>query len=159
MCVRLYFNGNGLAQSTHISIFLILMRGDYDGVLEWPFNFQVIFALYDCINKKNHIIESFQSDTTSIRCQRPQDEMNIGTGIPKFIPHSVIQQDNNSYMCDGSIYIKVMIRKDPIPTRILPNVMSIDPGLPVHMQEEIIEKEILKNKMQAFKLSLTLKSR
>jgi hypothetical protein len=55
MCVRLYLNGNGIGQSTPISIFLILMRGNYDAILEWPFNFQVIFCLYDLINQKDHI--------------------------------------------------------------------------------------------------------
>jgi hypothetical protein len=157
MCVRLYFNGNGIAQSTHVSIFLILLRGDYDAILKWPFNFQVIFCLYDVINQKNHIIESFQSNTKLISFLRPRGEMNIGSGIPKFIPRSAIQQNNNLYVCDDSIYIKVMVRKNVIPPSILPDVMCIDPALPVYMQEEIIQNKINKNKMQPFKLTLTLR--
>jgi hypothetical protein len=158
MCVRLYFNGNGMGQSTHISIFLILMCGNYDAILEWPFNFQVIFCLYDLINQKNHIIESFQTDTKSIHFQQPQGEINIGIGISKFILRSIIQQNNNPYVCDDSIYIKVMIRKDVIPTSILPDVMCIDPALPVYIQEVIIQNKIKKNGMQPLKLILTLKS-
>ncbi len=158
MCVRLYLNGNGIGQSTHVSIFLIVMRGEYDAIQEWPFNFQIIFCLYDLMDKKSHIIKSFQSDTKSICFQRPQGEMNIASGIPKFFPVSKLQQDNNPYVCDGSIYIQVMIRTHPIPKSILSNVMCIDPALPVYMQEEIIQKEIEKNKMQEFKLILTLKS-
>jgi len=158
MCVRLYFNGNGIGQSTHVSVFLIVMRGEYDAIQEWPFDFQVIFCLYDLMNKKRHIIKSFQSNTKSICFQRPQGEMNIASGIPKFILLSKIQENNNPYVCDDSIYIQVMIRKNPIPIPILSNVMHIDPALPVYIQEEIIQKEIAKNKMQAFKLILTLKS-
>ncbi|CAF0843364.1 unnamed protein product [Rotaria sp. Silwood1] len=157
MCVRLYVNGNGVGQSTHISIFIVLMRGNSDAILVWPFNFQVIFCLYNLIDQSNHIIESFQSDTESKCFQRPKAEMNIGCGISKFIPISIIQQDNNSYICDDSIYIKVMVRKYPIPTYILPYIMNIDPALPTHIQE-IIENKIQKNKIQPLKLTLTLKS-
>jgi hypothetical protein len=158
MCVRLYLNGNGIGQSTHISIFLILMRGDYDAILKWPFDFQIIFGLYDLTNQTNHIIESFQSDGGSICFQRPLGEMNIATGLDKFIPRSKIQQDHSPYIFEDSIYIKVMIRKNPIPKSILAKVMNIDPGLPMHIQEEIIEKEIERNKTLSFKLNLTLKT-
>ncbi|CAF2753250.1 unnamed protein product [Rotaria sp. Silwood2] len=158
MCVRLYVNGNGIGQSTHVSIFIVLMRGNYDAILDWPFDFQVIFCLYDLTNQNNHIIESFQSDTKSISFQKPQTEMNNGCGISKFIPISVIQQDNNSYICDNLTYIKVIIRKNPIPTCILPYVMNIDPALPMHIQEEMIETAIQKHKLRPLKLTLTLKS-
>ncbi|CAF0757160.1 unnamed protein product [Rotaria sordida] len=158
MCIRLYINGNGIGQSTHVSIFIVLMRGNHDAILDWPFNYQVIFCLYDLINRNNHIIESFQSNIKSICFQRPQSEMNIGYGISKFIPRSIIQQDNNCYICDDSIYIKVMIRKNPIPTFIVPYIMNINPALPTHIQEDIIEKEIQKTKIQPLKLILKLKS-
>jgi hypothetical protein len=157
MCVRLYLNGNGAGQSTHISIYLILMRGNYDAILNWPFNHQIIFGLYDLTNQKNHIIEAFQSDINSICFQQPQDEMNMASGIPKFIPRSRIQQDHSPYICEDSMYIKVMVRKNPIPTSILAKMMNISPALPVHAQEEIIENEIQRNKMSSLKLNLTLK--
>jgi hypothetical protein len=155
MCIRLYLNGHD--QSTHISIFLILMPGDFDALLDWPFNFQVIFCLYDVIKQENHILESFQSNTKSKSFQRPQSELNIGSGISKFIPKSIIQQDNSPYVCDDSIYIKVMITKDCIPSLILPTIMNINPAWPMYIQQEIIQKEIEKHKMQRFKLNLTLK--
>jgi hypothetical protein len=158
MCVRLYFNGDGVGQSTHLSIFLVLMRGNYDAVLKWPFNFQVIFGLYDLKNQKDHIVQSFQSDIKLKSFQQPQTEMNVGTGISKFVPLSKILHDNSSYVDDNTIYIKVMIRKDPIPSHVLSLVMNIDPALPVHIQEEKIQEEIRRNKIPPYKFVLTLKS-
>ena len=140
MCVRLHFNGNDIGQSTHISVSLVLMRGDYDAILNWPFDFQVIFCLYDLSHQKNHIVESFQSDTKSTSSQRPQTELNIGEGISRFIPLSTIQQNNNPFVCDDSIYMKVMVRKNPLPTSILPDIMNINPALPMYIQEDLIEK-------------------
>ena len=156
MCVRLYLNGND--QSTHVSLFLVLMQGDYDAMLNWPFDFQVIFCLYDLTDQKNHIIQSFQSDTKLKGFQRPQTEMNIGIGTSKFIPRSVLTQDNSSYVFNDTTYIKVMVVKDPIPAHILPYIMNICPALPVHLQEEKIQEEIQKHKIPPYKLVLTLKS-
>jgi hypothetical protein len=157
MCVRLCLNGADSSQSTYLSIFLVLMRGEFDALLPWPFSFQVIVCLYDLINPENHITKSFSTDTKSKSFQRPEVEMNIGSGISHFIPKSIIQQENSSHVSDGSIYIKVMVRKDPIPTFILPYVLNIDHALPVYMQEEKIQEAIAKYQLQSLKLTLTLK--
>ena len=154
MCVRVYLNGNG--QSTHVSIFLVLMRGDYDAMLSWPFDFQVIFCLYDLTEQKNHIIQSFQSDTKLKGFQRPKTEMNIGIGTPKFVPRSVLTQNKSSYVCNDTVYIKVMVVKDPISAHILPSIMNICPALPIHVEEEKIQEEIQRNKLPPYKLILTL---
>lgn len=153
MCVRVYLNGNGTGQSTHISIFFILMRAEYDALLTWPCNLQIIFCLYDLMNKKDHIIQSFQSNTKPNHFQRPEQEMNSSIGFSKFISRSKIQQNNGPYVCDDSIFIKVMVRKDIIPLSILSNIIDIDPALPIYMQEKLIEK----NQMPSFKLVLSLK--
>ncbi|CAF3654742.1 unnamed protein product [Rotaria socialis] len=158
LCVRLHFNGNGIGQSTYSSIFIVLMRGDYDAILDWPFNYQVIFCLYNLINQDNHIIESFQSDINLKAFQKPQSDMNVGCGISKFIPRALLEQENSSFIHDDSIYIKVMIRSHPIANFILPYVMKIDLAWPIHIQEEIIQELIQKYPMQSFKLSLTFKS-
>ena len=31
-------NGDGSGKNTHLSVFVILMKGEYDGMLLWPFN-------------------------------------------------------------------------------------------------------------------------
>ena len=157
MCLRLYLNGNGIGRTIHISIFLVLMRGDYDAILDWSFDFQVIFCLHDLRNQTNHLFEAFQTDTKSSSFQRPQAEMNVGYGIPKFIPLSVIQQDNSPYVSDDSMFIRVMIRKNPIPKFLLSDVVNIDPGLPISLQDQKIEEIQSENNPITFKLVLNLK--
>ena len=41
MCLRVYLNGDGSGNDTHISIFFVLMRGDFDALLQWPFEQKV----------------------------------------------------------------------------------------------------------------------
>ena len=45
MCLRLYLNGDGQGKGTHISIFLVIMKSDYDDLLIWPFKQKVSYTL------------------------------------------------------------------------------------------------------------------
>ena len=37
MCACIYLNGDGMGRGTHISVFFVVMRGQYDVILRWPF--------------------------------------------------------------------------------------------------------------------------
>uniref|UniRef100_A0A8C3P5R6 TRAF1-6 MATH domain-containing protein n=1 Tax=Chrysemys picta bellii TaxID=8478 RepID=A0A8C3P5R6_CHRPI len=41
LCLKIYLNGDGTGAGTHISLFLVLMRGEYDFWLNWPFHLKV----------------------------------------------------------------------------------------------------------------------
>ena len=47
MRIRAYLNGDGNARSTHMSLFFVLMRGEHDAILKFPFTYKVTFCLYD----------------------------------------------------------------------------------------------------------------
>ena len=47
MCARIYLNGDGMGKGTHISLFFVIMRGEYDALLRWPFRQKVTFMLLD----------------------------------------------------------------------------------------------------------------
>ena len=74
--IRLYLNGDGNARQTHMSLFLVLMRGRNDLILKFPFSYKVIFCLYDQSSAQRHIIDSFRPDTKSNSFQRARSEMN-----------------------------------------------------------------------------------
>ena len=50
MCLRVYLNGNGEGKRTHIFVFFVVMRGEFDALLEWPFEHQVTFTLIGRFN-------------------------------------------------------------------------------------------------------------
>ncbi len=44
MCVQVYLNGDGVGRGTHLSVFFVLMHGEYH-TLQSPFRQQVTIAL------------------------------------------------------------------------------------------------------------------
>jgi hypothetical protein len=141
MRVRLYLNGDGNARRTHMSLFFVLMRGEYDALLTFPFNYKVTFCLYDQTPQLRHIIDSFRPDINSNSFQRPRSEMNIASGIPKFFPLPMIRQEGSPYVRDDVMFIKVMVDFGDMPKTLLPYALSLNPGLPMHTQQEMIRQE------------------
>lgn len=41
MCLRIYLNGDGTGRGSHLSLFFVVMRGQSDALLKWPFNQKV----------------------------------------------------------------------------------------------------------------------
>lgn len=37
----MYLNGDGTGKGTHLSLFFVVMKGDYDALLPWPFRHKV----------------------------------------------------------------------------------------------------------------------
>ena len=64
MCGRLYLNGDGMGRGTHISLFFVLMKGNCDALLSWPFRRKVTLMLLDQ-NNQEHVIDAFRPDPNS----------------------------------------------------------------------------------------------
>ena len=144
MRARLYLNGDGNARRTHLSLFFVLMRGRNDPILKFPFNYKVTFCLFDQTPQLRHVIDSFRPDIKSNSFQRPQSEMNIASGIPKFFPLAMIEQRDNPYVRDDTMFIKIMVDFGDIPKTLLPYAMSLNPGLPSVVQQGIIREEAVR---------------
>ncbi|CAF3104715.1 unnamed protein product [Rotaria socialis] len=142
MRARIYLNGDGNARRTHISMFFVLMRSLDDQILKFPFNYKVTFCLYDQTPAQRHIIDSFRPDIKSSSFQRPRTDMNIASGIPKFFPLEMIQQEGNPYVRDDTMFIKILVDFGDTPKILLPYVLSLNPGLPTHVQQAKINSEL-----------------
>ena len=146
MRARLYLHGDGIARRTHMSLFFLLMKGEFDGLLSWPFGYKVTFCLIDQTENKQHIIDSFRPDVKSNSFQRPKTDMNIASGIPRFFPLPMIQQDENAYVREDTLFLRIIVDLDETPKTILPFMLSLNPGLPAHVQQFLINQEKLKRK-------------
>ncbi|CAF1316208.1 unnamed protein product [Rotaria magnacalcarata] len=152
LCVRLYLNGDGSARGTHVSIFLVILRGPYDAILQWPFSYRVSFCLYDQLTimesgelkQAKHIIESFRPDTKSLSFQRPPLSMNIASGIPKFISLDEfnLPAPMNRYVINDTIFIKVLIDFIGIPRSMSAFIFSLNCALPKEIQQKLVDEEI-----------------
>ena len=45
MCIRAYLNGDGMGYKTHLSLFFVLMKGEFDALLKWPFEHKISMIL------------------------------------------------------------------------------------------------------------------
>ena len=106
MCARIYLNGDGIGRGTHISVFFVVMRGEYDALLRWPFRQKVTFMLLDQ-NNVEHVIDSFRPDPNSSSFQRPRRETNIASGCPTFCPLSEL--NDHAYVRDDTMFLKVIV--------------------------------------------------
>ena len=106
MCARLYLNGDGMGQGTHISVFFVVMRGQYDALLRWPFRQKVTFMLLDQDNVE-HVIDAFRPDPNSSSFQRPRRETNIASGCPMFC--SLAELNNHAYVRDDTMFLKIIV--------------------------------------------------
>ena len=106
MCIRVHLNGDGDAKTTHLSIFFILMKDEYDPLLQWPFDHKVSLVVVDQDQKK-HLVQTFKPNLQSSSFQRPKSDMNVASGCPKFAQLSVL--DDPSYVKDDVMYIKAIV--------------------------------------------------
>lgn len=93
ICVRAYLNGDGIGYNTHLSLFFVLMKGEFDPLLKWPFDHKVSLILVDQ-NHRKHIVQTFRPTTESSSFQRPISDMNVASGCPQFAKLTVLEDDN-----------------------------------------------------------------
>ncbi|NXY00102.1 TRAF1 factor, partial [Centropus bengalensis] len=108
VCLRVYLNGDGTGKGTHVSLFFVVMKGDYDALLPWPFRHKVTFMLLDQ-NNREHVIDAFRPDLTSVSFQRPVNDMNVASGCPMFLPLSKLQSPRYAYVKEDTLFLKCII--------------------------------------------------
>ncbi|TFJ96209.1 glucose-1-phosphate thymidylyltransferase [Platysternon megacephalum] len=108
LCLKVYLNGDGTGAGTHISLFLVLMRGEYDFWLKWPFHLKVTFTLLDQVGE-HHVSSSFRPSAASSSFQRPVSKCNIASGIPEFFPLCQLHAPGATYIHEDTLAFEAVI--------------------------------------------------
>ena len=106
ICIGAYLNGDGSGHNTHLSVFFVLMKGDYDALLKWPFDYQVTFVLVDQTHLR-HIWYKFLPDRDNPSFHQPHSDTNVPYHRPEFAEISVL--DDPRYVKDNVMYIKCIV--------------------------------------------------
>ena len=106
MCLRLYILGDGIGKGTHMSLFFVVMKGEFDAILQWPFTHKVTFKLINQCGARD-IVDIFQPDPLSSSFQKPKSDMNVASGCPRFVPINELMQ--GGFILDDTIFIKVEV--------------------------------------------------
>ena len=106
MCLRLYIMGDGIGKGTHLSLFFVVMCGEFDNILQWPFAHKVTFKLINQAGGRD-IVDTFQPDPMSASFRKPKSDMNIASGCPMFVTHTGLE--GGGFVVDDTIFIKCTI--------------------------------------------------
>ena len=108
-CTRLYLQGDGMGRSTHVSLFFVVMKSEYDQLLNWPMQKRITFELINHVNQAESVIESFVSNPRSSSFQRPTNNMNVASGCPMFI--SIERFLTGGFLVVNCTYIKTTVHE------------------------------------------------
>ena len=106
MCLRLYIMGDGIGKGTHLSLFFVVMHGEFDNILQWPFTHKVTFKLINQAGGED-IVDAFQPDPMSNSFRKPISDMNISSGCPRFVSHTELEQ--SGLIVEDTIFIKCIV--------------------------------------------------
>ena len=102
-------NGFDSGENTHLSGYLVIMKGEYDATLTWPFDKKYTFTLIDQQENEHdreNIVKSIPAlDLKHSSFARPVKEQNIGWGFPEFASHEKLQK--RRYIVDDTIFVQV----------------------------------------------------
>lgn len=103
-------NGDGSGKNTHLSAFVIVVKGEYDAVLPWPFHQKVSFTLIDqqdSTDERENIVMHFRANTKLENFARPTAEENPGRGYARFVSHEKLK--SRRYLVDDTLFIVVNV--------------------------------------------------
>ena len=93
MCIKVFANGFGSNEGKHLSIFSFLMRGDFDNVLQWPYQGTITIDLLNQLQDANHCTRSlcftFSDDFVGLqRVTSGERAQRSCGGAYSLIPHT-----------------------------------------------------------------------
>ena len=106
VCARMYPNGDGIGKGTHMSMFFVIMRGEYDALLPWPFVQKVHFRLIDQDRIRDGY-DAFRPEPHSSSFKKPTSDMNIASGCPTFISQSELRQ--GGFIRNDTMFVKISV--------------------------------------------------
>ena len=108
---RLWFHPNGYSsgKDTHLSVYLHLLKGEYDDKLSWPFQKIVKVTLIDQQEDAGDRINIVKTLPSILKeaYERPLDYENRGRGFPEFV--SLTKLTKRCYIVDDTIFIQVQV--------------------------------------------------
>ncbi len=118
MVISIDANGYDEYKGTHVSVWVYLMRGEYDDQLEFPFKGTIKFELLNQLEDKNHHCDSYTYDGTEDSSKRviDRERSRKAQGVQDFIPHGDPHGDlgqndtkNCQYLLDDCLVFRISV--------------------------------------------------
>ena len=112
LCLEVYANGYGDGKGTHVSIFVVLMRGEHDQHLQWPFTGDIIIELLNWREDKEHHKMTLLLDESDGFVQVTKGMYENNCGFDQFISHSSLPYNsttNTEYLQEDCLRLRVSV--------------------------------------------------
>lgn len=111
LCLRINLDGVDARSRNYLSIYVHLMQGDYDDIMEWPFNRRIKVTIIDRNldhSKRRNITEVLTPQSNIAALQRPtQSRSSQGYGFARFV--SISRLSSRCYLADNKLTARVQI--------------------------------------------------
>ena len=111
LCVQVIPYGDDDGFGSHVSLYLHMMKGEYDDKLQWPFERTVILKL---LNQKTgqYQYDTMIFDSSDEPLERVTSQLqcaNYGWGFSKFISHYAVESvtDTEQYIMNDTLVLLV----------------------------------------------------
>ena len=111
VCLQAYPNGYGSGESTHLSLFLKIMRGRYDNELTWPYPLMYTIVVLDQQPGGKKVSRSqdppIASPGAAPSFRRPTSDSNTAWGWHEFISHNELM--TRMYTKDDCVRVRLEV--------------------------------------------------
>ncbi|PFX14515.1 TNF receptor-associated factor 6-like [Stylophora pistillata] len=111
LCMRINLNGVDSGVGKHVALFVHMMQGDYDSILEWPFTGRIALSILDQSDGaeyRHHISETLVAKPNLLAFQRPTAPRNYkGYGYVEFAPIDTIREPQ--YVRNNTMLVRIQI--------------------------------------------------
>ena len=111
MCLRINPYGCDNFRGESLSIFLHVMKGEWDDTLTWPFTGQIILTLFDRVKNKQftEVIKAYNSVDAFTKPESHEIRKSKGFGFLDFIRLNVLK-NNSGFTKDDELWIKCIVK-------------------------------------------------
>ena len=113
LCLHIYPNGTETSKGMHVSLYVQLVKGEYDHVLQWPFQADLTIQFLNWTSSAGA-----HSHTISYTGTTPEVYSTIGQGFlfaeewgrSSFIEHGMLAynyETNTQYLLDDCLYVEI----------------------------------------------------
>ena len=96
MQLQVYPNGDGIARGTHVSVKVVILPGEFDDLLCWPFQGIITLHLVNQRRDTSHLahqvwfttLDNLHVREKPIIDEREEDTRRIGDGVDMFVAHA-----------------------------------------------------------------------
>ena len=118
LCLSVDANGSAVGKGTHVSVYVVLVKGENDHQVQWPFEQNVTYGILNWQRDEDHVITTVSFKNTPTICKErvtSEERAESGIGYGQFLAHSSLSDGaakDTQYLRNDCLCLQVL-KVDP----------------------------------------------